>query len=492
MRQSRLDLGDLPCFGLAADHQQIVSSQGDDLTDWQKLAGLHGRALVSGIDEAATLLLRQRAPLQIMANSRQEIIKLKMGHIELVSMERFGYKRTQLSTVKYGAKLAADLRAWLDDQGWKLRTSLGSTGLYDVLPAFLERRKVPGASLWLQRWRSELVAGLSLAGREYSEPGNYPTADCYDIQSAYGACCLNTDLPLPTRMKIERDVTPGRLSRYYCWKRAGVARCTVNLPPDRYGLLLTEAKGGGIDYHQGGGIVSGVWTLNELNYAVELGATIEAVEWVMSSTVQGPFLAEFAAACYDEKLAAQRDGDRAGREFWKLLLNGTIGRIAAQGGIFNAELVPWGQKLIKPPAGYDGLLVVMPFLLKTKNVNLPGNGNRIWTAIIVSEQRVRMHRAATACNAFYLDTDALICAPGRADGLLSLGESMGQWDKKGSGFVEVHATKMYRSEWDRPKARGIPKALANAFLAGQPVQFARRHSWRMGQQESQLVEVRRA
>lgn len=476
MQQQAFDIGDEYDYrGFGADRTNIFDERGE-FYSWQQLATLRGKYLVSDIDMFAAHLIRQNAPIHILSNKSATIIKISLNKAEFVSLQRFGYP-VSTGSGEYGAKCSSELRRWLAANDWRLRTSLGSTGLYDVLPIFLGEKKIGRNAIWLQEWRAKKLATLSLAGREYAEAGIYH-AYSYDINSAYGAIAATTALPYPPRMRIINPDTIGK-SLYYIRLYNGALKCAIRLPSDRYGLLPTKTADG-LNWNQQGGLVRGVYTTNEIRYALECGASLVGVDWLMYSTTNGDYLAPFVQAAYEEKLAAEQDRDVTGRRFWKLLINGTIGRFAASGDLFTCERLPYGVPVTaKPPRGYSGFLPIdLDTIFLTKPFRYKSAGsNRLWTAIIVSEQRCQLHREATRCNAIYCDTDSIVSLQDCST-ILNIGDGLGQWNSVGNGKITIRGAKQYASDWSRAKARGIPAAVAESFVLGEQVTFSRRRSWR--------------
>lgn len=489
MNTSQLTLFDSYDYrGFGADNIGIYDNDGM-LYSWPDLARLQGKYLVADMDMFAAHLIRDNAPVHILANHNGHIVKVVLNNSEYVSLERFGYSLRQSGVA--GARYASSMRAWLAMNGWRLRSSLGSTGLYDVLPSFLHLRKIGRKAMWLQDWRAKMLEPLSLAGREYAIPGSYSRAYSYDVNSAYGSVCMDTPLPYPPRLKVFRPTKP-KEAYYYIRLFNGAAKVRVNLPDDTYGILATKTKEG-LDWNNSGGIVEGTYTTNELRYAIELGATIEHCDWIMYANTNDTYLADFVEAAYDEKLAAEIDGDMIGRKFWKLLINATIGRFSASGGLVLCERLPYGQRLPrKAPKGYLGFMPInLDTIFLTKPAKIANLGsNRLWTAIIVSEQRCRIHRAATVNRAIYVDTDCIITLE---PANLAVGSQLGQWSHKGAGRVDIRAPKVYNGTWEQAHARGIPAAVAAAFVAGETVTFSRRRSWRVaepGAEEVVTLEAR--
>lgn len=452
-----------------------------------EISFLRGRFLCWGLDLAVGHALREGLNLRILATSDDRIVRATLGRCELVDLEAFGIRGPMSGEA--GATIGSALREFVARSGWKLRSSLGGIGVYDVLPGFLRKAGIPGdAAMKIRGWREPVLSGLLMAGREYSEPGFYRDCYHYDINSAYGYQAQILELADVRRLRVERPSL--RAFRNYWLNKHGIAICSVRIPEDRYGLLPVRGAEQDVDYPAEGGEFTGTWTLNELRYAVERGAEILRIDVVMASTVGRRYLSEFAEWCYDEKLAAQQVGDQVARTFWKQLLNSTIGRIAATGGLYELSPVPWGTWIDRPVPPNSSLLIVGERQFQARNIGLPGAGNRLWTAQIISGQRVRLHQALSEFGGIYAFTDSIISTRPLP---LNVGQGLGEWSEQGSGSVRILGVGTYQPSWGRARARGIPAAVASSYIAGETVQFERRHSWRSTEilAAPEIVEVKR-
>jgi len=462
-------------WSFGADNRGIWRNDGEDFTNWRALAGLPSSSrrgskwLVADIDKFLAHLLHQRAPVTALTSgSDHMVIKLALGTQEFISLQRFGFETTAKGL--YGAKRAAELRLWLQENGWKLRTSVGGCGFYDVLPV------ETGLSSWAMQLHERIapyLSSLCLAGREYCEPGIYDAVEHYDIKSAYAACARDLRLPEPRSTALIKPRTTADALRIIRTKN-GAAHVKIVVPADKYGILPQTGENG-IDWTQEGGTLDGVWTTIEIRYALSLGARLIRCDWCIVASKEENYLASFAESSFAEKESAKAAGDAVGGKFWKRLFNGTVGRLAADGEINTAHLVPYARPVVPVPAGFDGILAYYPYHFWLKKETFPGAGNRLWTALVVSEQRARLHAALTLSSAVYAFTDSLICLPNRFVG--RCGGDLGQWELQGQGNATIRNVGTYKIGNQPAHARGIEAAAAEAALLGQPLIMNRVRKW---------------
>jgi len=464
-------------WAFGADNQGIWRNDGEDYTNWQALAGLprssryNGRWAVADLDKFFAHLLAQRAPVTALVTGDDRLLcKVGVGNHEFVSIQRFGYESGAKGA--YGAQHAAELRLWLHDNQWKLRTSVGGCGFFDVLPALTALGQwgiqVPGPLV-------SFLKPLCMAGREFCIPGEYNHTEHYDIKSAYASCARDLSFPEPKTLGRVIPRTKGDAMRIIR-TRNGAAMITIRLPVDEYGLLPVTTPYG-IDWMCDGGTVSGTWANNEIAYAIGLGAELIKCEWVIIGACEGKYLEEFALSTFEEKEAAKSANDLAGGRFWKRLFNATLGRLAAEGDVWTAHLVPYGKTAVPLPKGATGLLCHHPYIFWLRREVYPGNGNRLWTAIVIAEQRARHHAALTRSKALYGFTDSVICRSG--DFHETIGQQIGQWELKAQGSAIIRNVGTYQIGDGEPHARGIEAASAAAAVLGEPIVISRERKWHL-------------
>jgi hypothetical protein len=466
-------------WAFGADDVGIWRNDGEDYTNWRALAGLprgswrNSRWLVADIDKLFAHLLHQRAPVvALVVGESRLIVKVLLGNHEFVSLQRFGYESSAKGA--YGAGHAAELRYWLSSNGWKLRTSVGGCGYYDVLPF---EAKLTQWSIQVPKALAADFSPLCMAGREYCEPGEYADTEHYDIKSAYAACAARLMFPEPlTLAKVKPRTLPD--ARRLIARKNGAARVKMRVPPDTYGILpLTTPTG--IDWTRQGGVIDGTWATNELRYAIGLGAELLQCEWVIIGASEANYLESFAIGAFEEKEAAKSDRDLVGARFWKRLFNATVGRLAAEGDVYTAHLVPYGTHAVPPPRKMSGIMCFHPYFFWLRSEHYPGNGNRLWTGIIIAEQRTILHRALTLSNGLYGFTDSVICRKG--DFSEEIGTSLGMWEKQGQGKAIIRNVGTYQVGEGQIHARGIEAAAAEAALLGEPIKLERRRKWAITQ-----------
>lgn len=464
-------------WAFGADDTGIWRNDGEDYTNWQSLAGLprssryNGRWAIADLDKAFAHLLAQRAPVKALVTGDDKLlVKVMLGNHEFVSIQRFGYESG--SSGLYGARHAAQLRNWLYQNEWKLRTSVGGCGYYDLLPALTSLGQwgiqVPKAML-------EYLKPLCMAGREFCIPGEHHNTVHYDVKSAYASCAATMPLPDPKTLGKMKPRTLGD-ARRIIRTRNGASMVTIKLPCDEYGILpiMTEY---GLDWLCDGGEITGIWTTNEIAYAISLGAELKRCEWIIIGATEDYYLKDFALAAYDEKEAAKSVGDAVGGRFWKRLFNATLGRLAADGDVWTAHAVPYGKQVVPLPKGASGVLCHFPYHFWLKREIYPGNGNRLWTALVIAEQRTRLHGALTRSHALYGFTDSVICKQG--DFSEPIGKSIGQWEKQAEGSAIIRNVGTYQVGDGIAHARGIEAASAAAAVLGEEITIERTRKWQL-------------
>jgi hypothetical protein len=181
--------------------------------------------------------------------------------------------------------------------------------------------------------------------------------------------------------------------------------------------------------------LTGVYTHEELRYAIELGVTIHRVnkQYVADTTLQyNPFYA-FVEYCFPL---------RAHHSIWKRIINSLFGRMGLtdSGGLLHFKAAPYGLDMLKVPSflkHYFGMDCI------AKQVWVPINSNPLWAAQVLSRARINLHKAATkpGIKVWYIDTDAIFTDANTIP-TLKVGNGLGEWKQK-IGRYTLHGAKQY-------------------------------------------------
>ena len=250
----------------------------------------------------------------------------------------------------------------------------------------------------------------------------------YDINSAY-----------PTMMRQKHP----HGARYWTAKRCldrHLPLAFLDVTCDSYGALPLRDKTGGVSFPEMRGRF--FCTGREFRAGVETGTikniSVNEVRVFDQSVSFGDYVEHF----YEKKLAAQRAGDKPGREMAKLFLNSLYGKFAANPNKYaNHIMGEWGET---PPDGYDigALIGGVQFFEKPLDDPEKNWFNVATAASITGAVRAYLWESINKVSRpLYCDTDSIICADGSG---LPLGESLGEWDLEGTADrVAIAGKKMY-------------------------------------------------
>lgn len=155
---------------------------------------------------------------------------------------------------------------------------------------------------------------------------------------------------------------------------------------------------------------------------------------------------EYVTRFYNEKLKCERDGDKVGREFAKLLMNSLYGKYGANPEVYTQTKL--GRYGIREPDGYkfNGTLGNLALFERP----LPEEKYRFYdiavAASITGHVRAKMFETIKKSkNVLYCDTDSILC--GAFSGTVS--DKLGDWKKEGDVYhAYIAGKKMYLLEGD--------------------------------------------
>lgn len=226
----------------------------------------------------------------------------------------------------------------------------------------------------------------------------------YDISSLYPSVQAAAQFPDPDHLTWELGLSPDRLPLHkpgISQVRLAISDQAVPPLPARSGYHLVFPRGE----------LSGVWPHNELQLAVENGATIRSVDWSLISTRTFNPFTTFIQELYARRvLAASSSPIRA--QLFKLILNSAYGRY----GLDWAD----GLQVLKPVASQEELeaygevelrmLGGWPYVLaQSSRPQQPAYSNVLIAAYVAAGARIRMHALISEHQAglAYTDTDSL-------------------------------------------------------------------------------------
>lgn len=285
---------------------------------------------------------------------------------------------------------------------------------------------------------AELSARLLFGGREFAIPGTHKEVYHIDRNSAYPACAAALDLPVPYFTRYVANPDQRAVTKYL--RREGFGfyrvRCTEDVPVQ--GVLPIDR--GIYRYPRTAGeVFEGVWTHNELRYALEWGYRVERAWWLFHAPVCLPYLRDFQMEMRKKR---EEWKGTIGEKIYKVIANKLIGRLAMK---------PRPMYLYR--ANPEGATMMRGARWDITKVNTPSWGNRLHAAMVAAEQRCKMHHALVSSkDPVYAFTDSLVC---RELPAVQIGNEMGQWKlfSPVAGDYTVRGLGQYRSV-DRGANRG--------------------------------------
>lgn len=361
--------------------------------------------------------------------------------------------------------------------GGNLKCTIGSTAIDIWLRNYLHRdyKRV-------HPWVNELAREAFYGGRtEAFILGCSENVVYDDVHSLYPSIYVSTDYPDPDHLTLlpacegcdQAEECDGnfyhnsectrkpRLS--YIEMYEGITKCTVHCPDMHIPLLPTRIEDRLMFVT---GTFTGAWTHLELRKALELGYTVESIEWQLVSTeVCSPFKT-YAKALYPLKAESKAEGS----PFYfvvKLLLNSLWGKTAQRTDDSYIKLVRQIDHPLKYRAvgldvvewqneSYYKVPVNKPITRKDDEsdeefhhrekwqslFSQPPYVNLLWAAYTTSAARLRLYDRLLAQgeNPIYCDTDSVA---GHKD--LPTRDGLGNWGRVfGPTTMEVRGGKFYR------------------------------------------------
>lgn len=256
---------------------------------------------------------------------------------------------------------------------------------------------------------------LLMGGREFAVPGRFPSMYHIDRNSAYPAIARNFALPVPFHIRVSTKPLAKELKRILDWGE-GFGKFKFCLREDIPHQGVLPIRSGGYEYpRHRGDVVAGVWTLNEVRYALSFDYEIIDCEFVYFSYINEMYMRQYMSDCIRQRQAAETVVEQA---IYKALANKLLGRLGMRSDAKPIRL------LRKNPVG--GSFAYAGELWDISSVPAPNwRLNRLHSAIVVAEQRNALHNAILkSVNPVYAFTDSLVAA-----GLppVEIGGEVGSW-----------------------------------------------------------------
>lgn len=318
-----------------------------------------------------------------------------------------------------------------------------------------------------------------LARRAYyggrTEVFKYGTiAPCYvaDIQSAYPAAMIETPMPDPTTLQWSSGCRPA----VFPWEHDGVAEVDISVPVCHVPPLPYSRKGERI-YPVGR--LRGTWTLQEIRYAMSLGATVHHVYHAAHTNQTVRPFASFIGVLWELREAYKATDDPR-QLFAKLLMNNLYGRLGAREEPERMLIkpAPPGWSSFQNPKRWEPVMIgERTYLTKTSVMDF-GHAwsNVLWAGSITAAVRIKLHKLMLlqGVHLAYCDTDSILSnAPiqGLCEGLGQL-KMEGEFQRAIFSQPKLYALQDLEGQW-RPKAKGVTREVALRFLQGHAVTFSK-------------------
>ena len=338
---------------------------------------------------------------------------------------------------------------------------------------------------------NELARAAFYGGRvEPFQLGKIEHTSMYDTTSLYPYVQDNLRFPHPNSLEL---LTMPQINGDW-WKWEGVMQARITIPqchipalPYRYfGKLFFPY-----------GTMVGTWTIHEVRHALENGAILSDVAWVLGTRKTFNPFREFVEQLFEVRSSMLANGDSQAN-LVKLLLNSLYGRFGLDPskGLFRS--VPLTEN-----TNFDQLKGWRTFPLgehlvaygQVESMQYPSYINTLFSSQIASAARIHLYYGLIeqGDKAVYCDTDSIITT-----GSVQTGEGLGSWRSEFTdATTEIIAPKEYaiyqKDKPDKFIVKGIPHYKSEEYIKNHMVHFLRAISIREGMQRglesSTWVEV---
>lgn len=363
------------------------------------------------------------------------------------------------------------LQEMVNSLGGELRETIGSTS-HDLY----RRVYMPHAWPTIGPRTNDCAREAFYGGRvEPYRMGVSHGASMYDINSLYPAIMAVERFPHPGSLDLD---TPGQLP-HDLDRREGVIGCRVNVP-DMYCPPLPCRVDGGLFFPTG--TWSGVFTINELRHAMQCGATVDRVDWMISTrNTFNPF-AEFVADMWAKRNELAITNTH-GAQVVKMLLNSHIGRYGVRSDppLTTLELVDdYFDPVADQGLMWDRLGCYDYLERPIGDGHVPTYANVFFAAQVSAGARVRLHKDMLLHdqNLIYVDTDSITTRCHQ-----STGSGLGEWKcQLLDGEIDLIGPKEYACMIDHKlalvAAKGVPPKVAAEYIRNGAARYQRALSLR--------------
>lgn len=323
--------------------------------------------------------------------------------------------------------------------------------------------------------------------------GQVSGVNMYDVTSLYPSVQREASFPHPSKLKLELE--PKISGDWHKWE--GIAHAVIEVPetfipflPYRHTKRLFFPTGK----------LEGSWTLLELRRAIEAGATLHAIDWMIGSDVTFNPFCDFVDGLFslrDFYLAE----DMGVANILKLILNSLYGRwgVNPDSGLYELVNIEHETDL----GGFQGFTThdingVLFAYGKLDGLRPPDYMNVFLAAQISAAGRIFLYDELERQNEdmIYCDTDSIITR-----GEVKTESGLGGWrSQMEAGRADLIGPKEYALHNRRfgsvYKAKGIPSKLAGEYFQTGVARFFRalpiREAIASGQRPSTWVETLRS
>lgn len=341
---------------------------------------------------------------------------------------------------------------------------------------------------------NKFVRGAYYGGRvENFAVGQVENVNMYDVTSMYPSAQSQTSFPHPNKLKLE--IMPQLSGEWMKWE--GIASVGIEVPESFIPALpFRHTKRLFFPY----GRLDGEWTILEIRRALQAGAILRRVNWVLGSpTTFNPFT-DFVNGLFSLREFYLAE-DMGAANLIKLILNSLYGRwgLNPEAGLYQLINIEHETDYSKLEGytthDFGGTLFAYG---KIENMRHPDYANVFLAAQIAAQGRSilfdELERQGE--RAVYCDTDSIITY-----GEISTGPGLGDWRlQMEGGSADLIGPKEYALHnqylGSVYKAKGIPAKLAEEYLQTGAIRFFRalsvREAFAQGQRPSEWVETVRS
>lgn len=273
---------------------------------------------------------------------------------------------------------------------------------------------------------------LPSALKEIKKQKKFETLKYYDVNSLYPFCMLN-DMPIAVSGNCRgRDYSPTEMGAWNC---EIFVPTSIKIPPLPIKHIFDDGTEKLIFPT---GLVKGVWSTHEIEYAKSLGCEVKKIKDGISFVNGGKIFKKYINTLYGMRMEAKKKKDPVTDLLCKLLMNSTYGKlgIVIERDTLEIDIGQIGVRIHSEVtdrrSGRTVRLMTQNKILDNifVNVSIP--------FYITSYARVHMHkkviRKAGYDNCYYMDTDSLFTTTEFKEGS-KLGELKMEYEMSSACFL---------------------------------------------------------